>query len=173
MRKILFITISVIAFQINAQVFMYGTTYEGGNFGLGTIYRVDENGQNFQKLFDFTNSTGTRPLAGLTLANGKLYGFTTDNGPADTPGALAGLGSFFSFDPLTNTFEIIASLDDASPIGNQIYHSPVLANDGLLYFASAGYDLGNEASIISSYDPQNDVLTVLDTLDVNFYGQIK
>lgn len=173
MKKLLLLAISVITLQVNAQIYMYGTTYGGGAYGLGTIYRVDQNGQNFQKLFDFTNSTGTRPLAGLTFANGKLYGFTTENGPANTPGALAGLGSFFSFDPLTNTFEIIASLDDASPIGNSIYHSPVLANDGLFYFASAGYDLGNEASIISSYDPQNDVLTVLDTLDVNIYGQIK
>ena len=32
--------------SVSAQIYMYGTTLEGGTNNLGTIYRVDQNGQN-------------------------------------------------------------------------------------------------------------------------------
>ncbi|QNM84613.1 T9SS type A sorting domain-containing protein [Polaribacter pectinis] len=171
MKKILLLVIYVIAFQLHAQTYMYGTTYEGGANGLGIIYRVDQNGQNFQKVFDFTTSTGGKPLGGLTLANGKLYGFTTEEGPVDNPGATAGFGSFFSFDPLTNNLTVIESLDDKSIIGSDINHSPLLANDGKLYIISAQSEVGVFNSIISTYDLGTQAISVLATLDRTTHGQ--
>jgi uncharacterized repeat protein (TIGR03803 family) len=32
---------------------LYGTAYEGGNFGWGTIYRINADGTGFAKLHDF------------------------------------------------------------------------------------------------------------------------
>jgi uncharacterized repeat protein (TIGR03803 family) len=77
-KQILVMILSLIAcVSVNAQQYLYGTTYEGGANSLGTIYRVDHNGMNFQKVYDFNSNNGGKPLSGLTLANGKLYGFTT------------------------------------------------------------------------------------------------
>ncbi|GER57895.1 hypothetical protein ULMA_00030 [Patiriisocius marinus] len=173
MRKILLLVLSVITLQLQAQTYMYGTTYEGGANGRGIIYRVDQNGQNFQKVFDFTTSTGGKPLGGLTLANGKLYGFTTEEGPVDNPGATIGFGSFFSFDPLTNNLTVIESLDDQSTIGNDINHSPLLANDGKLYFICAQQEVGVFNSVLSTYDPVTQTISVLDTLDQTIHGEAK
>ena len=161
--KLLSILIACFSLTANAQTYMYGTTLEGGANGLGTIYRVDQNGQNFQKLYDFNSNDGGKPLSGLTLANGKLYGFTTFGGPASNPGAIVGLGSFFEFNPLTNSLTVIESIDDKSEIGHSIHNSPLLTTDGSLYFASQG--LGAEIkSVLSKYDPVSSTITVLDTL---------
>lgn len=98
--KLLLIIMVFFTLTSNAQTYMYGTTSEGGANGLGTIYRVDENGQNFQKVFDFTTATGGKPYAGLTLADGKLYGFTNEGGQTVNPGAQLPLGSFFWIRPI-------------------------------------------------------------------------
>ncbi len=169
MKNFLIAILCAFAFQIQAQVYMYGTTYEGGANNLGTIYRVDENGLNFQKLYDFSTNTGGKPLGGLTLANGKLYGFTTQDGPVDNPGATLGLGSFFEFDPITNNLTVIESVDDKATIGIGFNHSPLLANDGKLYFASTGFGISGLESILSTYDPVSNSITILDTL-TNFFG---
>ena len=163
-KLILGIALSLLTcVTVYAQQYMYGTTYEGGANGLGTIYRVDQNGMNFQKMYDFNSNDGGKPLSGLTLANGKLYGFTTFGGPASNPGATVGLGSFFEFNLLTNSLTVIKSIDDKSEIGHTINNSPSLANDGSLYFASQG--LGTEIkSVLSKYDPVSSTITVLDTL---------
>jgi uncharacterized repeat protein (TIGR03803 family) len=162
--KLLSILIACFSLTANAQTYMYGTTYEGGANGLGTIYRVDQNGMNFQKMYDFNSNDGGEPLSGLTLANGKLYGFTSSGGPASNPGATTALGSFFEFDPINNSLTVIESLDDKSEIGFSINNSPLLANDGSLYFASQGVGLNN-VSVLSKYDPVSSTVTVLDTLN--------
>jgi uncharacterized repeat protein (TIGR03803 family) len=168
--KLLSIIIVFFTLTSNAQTYMYGTTSEGGANNLGTIYRVDENGQNFQKLFDFTTFTGGLPNSGLTLANnGKLYGFTTLNGQIVNPGATIALGSFFEFDPLTNTLNVIEYIDDQSEIGMNIYHSPLLASDNKLYFTSENINFVS-AGVISSYDPSTSVMSVLDTFDTQYFG---
>ena len=161
--KLLSILIACFSLTANAQTYMYGTTHEGGANGLGTIYRVDQNGMNFQKMYDFNSNDGGKPLSGLTLANGKLYGFTTFGGPASNPGAIVGLGSFFEFNPLTNSLTVIESIDDKSKIGHSINHSPLLTTGGLLYFASREVGIDSR-SVLSMYDPNSSTLTILDTL---------
>ena len=162
--KLLSILIACFSLTANAQTYMYGTTYEGGANGLGTIYRVDQNGMNFQKMYDFNSNDGGKPLSGLTLANGKLYGFTTFEGPASNPGAIVGLGSFFEFNPLTNSLTVIESIDDKSEIGHTFHNSPLLTTDGSLYFASQNVGTNNTNSVLSKYDPVSSTITVLDTL---------
>ncbi|WP_282038202.1 choice-of-anchor tandem repeat GloVer-containing protein [Saccharicrinis aurantiacus] len=173
MKKSLLFILSAIAFQLQAQVYMYGTTYEGGENNLGTIYRVDENGQNFQKLFDFESATGGNPTAGLTLANdGQLYGFTTTNGQIASTGATMAFGTFYKFDPLTNIVTVVKYIDDKSDIGQEISHSPTNGADGLLYFTSAILELDSREGVLSSYDPSTATISVLDTF-TTYYGQPK
>gem|GEM_PF-2089077 len=158
---------------VNAQQYMYGTTSAGGANGLGTIYRVDQNGQNIQKLFDFTTTTGGNPTAGLTLAgNGKLYGFTNSDGQIVNAGAVFAAGSFYEFDPLTNNLQVIQYFDDLSPTGYLHNISPLLHTNGLLYSTSEITGMGDDGKIWS-YDINTGTISILDTLDANIYGPNK
>jgi len=155
---------------VNTGVYMYGTTNKGGAYDLGTIYRVDENGQNLENVFDFTTATGGNPFAGLTLANdGKLYGFTTAEGQLVNTGAIFKLGSFFEFDPLTKALVVIAYIDDKSDIGNTFNQAPTLSSEGLLYAVSqqGNWD-GSDPGKIWSYNTSNGTITILDTFTSHF-----
>jgi uncharacterized repeat protein (TIGR03803 family) len=58
---------------------LYGSTETGGSANLGTVYRVNQNGQ-FTLLHSFTGPTdGKFPYGGFVLQNGALYG-TAQNG---------------------------------------------------------------------------------------------
>lgn len=60
---------------------LYGTTYRGGAYGMGTVFEVDTAG-NETVLHSFTGGTdGSYPYAGVILDSaGNLYGTTTAGG---------------------------------------------------------------------------------------------
>src|SRR5687767_2116684 len=58
---------------------LYGTTYLGGRHGLGTIFKIKEDGSGFELLYDFkpTGGDGVRPYGDLVFGrDGALYGIT-------------------------------------------------------------------------------------------------
>ena len=173
MKKLLFFTLGILFLQstLNAQtegIYMYGTTSEGGANGLGTIYRVDQYGNNYQKVYDFADSTGGNPAAGLTLAKGKLYGATLSGGTL-VNGATVVVGSFFSFDPITKTFTVLKYLDNLSTIGWVIKDAPILASNGLLYgHSESSYD-GTFTGYgkLFSYNPVTGVFDTITTWNAN------
>ena len=59
---------------------LYGTTMEGGSFGLGTVFQVNTDGSGYTVLKNFTGSDGANPSAGLTLSSSTLYGTTSSGG---------------------------------------------------------------------------------------------
>ncbi|HEX4121077.1 MAG TPA: choice-of-anchor tandem repeat GloVer-containing protein [Verrucomicrobiae bacterium] len=60
---------------------LYGTTYEGGSNGCGTVFAVQTNGSNFTVLHAFAGgSDAANPWAGLLLAGNTLYGTTYKGG---------------------------------------------------------------------------------------------
>jgi uncharacterized repeat protein (TIGR03803 family) len=72
---------------------LYGTAYNGGPSGYGTIFRVNTDGSNFTNLYSFTNgSDGANPESTLVLAGGILYGTAPNGG---NPGA----GTLFAIHP--------------------------------------------------------------------------
>jgi uncharacterized repeat protein (TIGR03803 family) len=64
---------------------LYGTTYDAGAYGQGTVYKLTP-GQNGKwtdtVLHSFTAQSGAYPLAGVTLdSSGNIYGTTYAGGP--------------------------------------------------------------------------------------------
>ena len=65
---------------------LYGTAYDGGPSGNGTIFAVNTDGTGFTNLYSFTirnsgtNSDGARPSASLLLSGNTLYGTTQIGG---------------------------------------------------------------------------------------------
>ncbi len=54
---------------------LYGTAYNGGSSGRGTVFAVHTDGTGFTNLYNFTGgSDGAEPAAGLILSGNTLYG---------------------------------------------------------------------------------------------------
>src|SRR5579859_834715 len=69
---------------------LYGTTQYGGDWGCGSIFRVNTNGTGFTNIYTFTgNSDGANPVARLLLSGSTLYGTTLYGGDS-------GYGTVFS-----------------------------------------------------------------------------
>ena len=69
---------------------LYGTAYQGGSSGYGTMFAVHTDGVGFTNLHSFTyGSDGAYPFAGLILSGNTLYGTAYQGGSA-------GLGTIFS-----------------------------------------------------------------------------
>ena len=67
---------------------LFGTASEGGDFGNGTIFTIDTNGNAFTLLHTFsatngvggTNADGAQPQGGLALVGNTLYGTAASGG---------------------------------------------------------------------------------------------
>ena len=63
---------------------LYGTTANGGDNDLGTVFVINTSGNNYQRLYSFggktNNGDGAKPIDNVVLINGWLYGMTTEGG---------------------------------------------------------------------------------------------
>lgn len=96
---------------------IYGTSYRGGNFGYGTIYRINIDGSEFAILKEFAGNDGRSPQAGLVLSGTTLYGTTTSGGDYES-------GTIFRIQTDGSGFEALKSLnpeagDGRSPAGSE------------------------------------------------------
>jgi uncharacterized repeat protein (TIGR03803 family) len=67
---------------------LYGTTFAGGTYGLGTVFEVTRSGIE-SVMHSFAGETdGAHPLAGLVALDGVLYGTTSGDYASRTEGTL-------------------------------------------------------------------------------------
>src|SRR6266478_6058679 len=62
---------------------LYGTAFDGGPSGLGSLFKINKNGAGFEVIHDFTGAIddGANPAGGLVQgADGALYGTATGGG---------------------------------------------------------------------------------------------
>jgi uncharacterized repeat protein (TIGR03803 family) len=107
----------------------YGTTYYGGAFDYGSVFRIGPDG--FTTLHSFshlTGDTGSNPEAGLTRGrDGNLYGIT-----AWGRGSVGGI--IFSLDPSTGEVRPLYKLLGTPYLqGSNAQSAPIAASDGFLY----------------------------------------
>lgn len=86
---------------------LYGVTYAGGENRTGNVFAIGTNGMNYATLLNFDSTTagyypivntyGARPVGGLVLAGGTLYGATSQGGSA-------GLGTLYAVSTNSNGF---------------------------------------------------------------------
>lgn len=104
----------------------YGTTYQGGTSGLGTVYKITPSGtETVLHSFAGGNSDGASPEAGVNQgSDGNLYGNTFQGGAAR-------LGTIFKLTPSgaeTILHVFAGSSDGANPSANLVQ-----GTDGNLY----------------------------------------
>ena len=105
--------------------YLYGTTREGGLNNGGVVYRTRLNGSAFEIIHYFdTDYGGMNPFAGLTEADGFLYGTTSSGGIA------GGHGTLFRIRPDGSDFEKLHDFDGWN--GRQP-RGELLVQDGMVY----------------------------------------
>lgn len=133
---------------------LYGTTINGSiSSGGSMLFSFDPNTSTLQDLFHFTSETASAPTKRLTSGNnGKLYGVSL-SGPEI-------YGSFFSYDPATDTYASIRQGDPVDPHSTYHFTSGVtLGTDGKLYGLNNGGDHAD--GLIYSYDPTTKIFSVV------------
>jgi len=160
---------------------LYGTTYQGGTNGHGTIFKLTTNG-TFTSLYSFTGTNdGANPYAGLVQgADGSFYG-TTFNGGTN------GYGTVFEF-ATNGTLTTLVSFGNTN--GAYPQAGVIQASDGDFYgTTSAGgaytnlsglgcgtvFKLGTNGTLTTlvSFDGTNGASPeagLVQSADGNFYG---
>jgi uncharacterized repeat protein (TIGR03803 family) len=87
---------------------LYGTTYSGGEYDVGTVFSITLSGVD-TVLHSFGPGDGAGPQADLINVNGTLYG-TTEKGGTDDDGTI------FSLSPRSGTDHLLPK----SPQSNEI-----------------------------------------------------
>jgi uncharacterized repeat protein (TIGR03803 family) len=64
---------------------LYGTTANGGDYGMGTVFVINTDGSGYARLHSFgsTKHDGAKPIDNVILVNGALFGMTTEGGTYD------------------------------------------------------------------------------------------
>jgi uncharacterized repeat protein (TIGR03803 family) len=102
---------------------LYGTTREGGNYGYGTVFKVDSTGKE-TVLYSFlgTPPDGAAPVGGLVRdAAGNLYGTTYSGGDF-----VCQCGMVFKIDPSgkeTVLYSFTGGTDGANPVAGLVHDS--------------------------------------------------
>jgi len=154
---------------------LYGTTYQGGTNGSGTVFKINTDGTSFTVLKTFglgktnsfgaiTNFDGAQPYGGLILSGGVLYGTTTTGGNF-------GNGTIFKINTDGSSFTVIKTFSLTYPTnsdGAQPYAGLTLSGSTLLGTARLGGSFGN--GIVFQVNTDGTSFNVLKTFPVYILG---
>jgi len=147
---------------------MYGMTYNGGLYNLGTLFSIDPQNNSYTSLFNFDGINGKYPSGNLVQAdNGLLYGMTSNGGANDTLNYNNGDGIIFSYNISTNTF--LKVYDFNTSFG---YHPPgslIKAMDGKLYGLASYGGINNSAGVLFSFNSSDNSYSDLYNFHWNGY----
>jgi uncharacterized repeat protein (TIGR03803 family) len=114
---------------------LYGTTSRGGvNAALGTAFRIDRDGSNFEALhfFGTLSTDGVRPTAGLIEGtDGALYGTTLEGG-------LEYGGTVFRLLKDGSGYKVLWNFSYRSTDGSNPAEGVIEGSDGALYGTTSG-----------------------------------
>jgi len=92
---------------VDKQGNIFGVTSNGGNFGLGVIFKIDPQG-NYSVLHHFAGPGDGFATQQLLLRNHQLYGINADGGNTlDCDFGFAGCGTIFKLDTRTGKFTVL------------------------------------------------------------------
>ena len=136
---------------------LYALTYDGGQYGRGTLFEYTIGSNTFSKKLDFNNIiTGSNPPGDLIQApNGKLYGLCQYGGAN-------GFGVIFEYDINTNSYAKKWDFDGTT--GRNPYGSPVLGANSKIY-GLAAYGGLNGSGVLFEFDLNS--FSYLDKFDFN------
>ena len=110
---------------------LFGTTFNGGLYNQGTIFRLTTNGTSYSVIYNFSNAPAARlPSASLLVISNLIYGTSSQGGSADS-------GTVFRLAPDGSGFTILHNFaGPTTPASNSDGGSPAAGlffSEGLLY----------------------------------------
>lgn len=162
--KAIIITITTLfSFNIQAQnTSLMGLCSEGGQFGSGTIFLTDHNGENLEVKQSFLKYEGAHPYqTKLCLAdNGLLYGLTRGGGDfIDLKG-----GVIFEYNPNDGNYKLLKELPLKGSLGKRPFGALIQASNKKLYgMTLEGGTYGK--GVLFAYDISNDQYSKLIDFD--------
>jgi uncharacterized repeat protein (TIGR03803 family) len=142
---------------------LYGTTFQGGKVGFGTLYQLDPVTRHLGTLHSFTSlGDGGHPESRPVVLDGMLYGTTFDGGNAPiscintNPGLYWGCGVLYRYDPLKNRTTVAHAFDETDGL---TVPAPLTAAHGVLYgVTQRGGHYG--AGTVFRFDPAGALTTL-------------
>ncbi len=137
--------------------FLYGTTFSGGNYGYGSVFRIRPDGTGYETLHSFSSFDGANPMGGLIEFGGVLYGVTNSSG-----GTML-WGTIFRLEPGPPVaFEVLYRFDytnsGSAPAGG------LLALNSLLYGTTQFGGPGGNGTVFA-FDPTTSSLSIVHAFD--------
>jgi len=123
---------------------VYGSSYTGGHFAWGTVFKVNNDGTDFSALHHFDYTDGAYPEGGLQLSGNTLFGATAQGGSSGNGIVFAinldasGFTNLHEFAPLKVSGNTLTNYDGAN-----LATGLVFSNNTLYGTASHGGDSGN------------------------------
>lgn len=133
-------SVSIAGLAMGVDGTLFGTTQGGGNFGVGSVFRVNPADRRFQALYSFgsvTNDGGNVVAAVAVGKDGALYG-TAESGGANRSGVLFKLNADGTGYQILHQFGATAT-DGSSPVVPL-----VVGKDGALYGTTVNGGSSNE-----------------------------
>ena len=152
--------------------FFYGTTENGGNFGLGTFYRVDAAG-GFAVLRDFSSSEVVNPGGLWYASDGNFYGASRLGGTAEGNvyrlTAAGDFGVLHVFDGATGSGPVGGLIEASDGYFYGTTHEGGASGEGVVY----RIDFSGELEVLSSFAAEGGSYpqcTVIESPPGTFYG---
>jgi uncharacterized repeat protein (TIGR03803 family) len=119
---------------------LYGTTFNGGATGYGTVFGLAQGSGTISTLATFDGTDGANPVGGLVMdSNGNLYGTACGGGPTWNPSANQyGYGTVFELAKGTHKVASLGSFNGADGGGDTLA-GLILDSSGDLYGTSGLY----------------------------------
>jgi len=127
---------------VKAGTSIFGTTFSGGQFGYGTVFKVTTGGkETILRHFNsaFPTLDGSHPYAGMILRKGILYGTTTLGGDQN-------LGTVFSISK-TGAYALLYSFKGGTDDGQNPYGGVVFDATGNIFGTTYDGGINNAGTV--------------------------
>jgi len=166
----------LIAVTVATITYIYGVTTQGGNNNYGVIYRIEPDGTNFSRQFNFSATSGKYPNGPLIKIGNILYGVANLGGNNEG-------GVVFAYDADADTYQKLRQFStNTNSTTVRKPNGPLLNMNGVLYGTTEeGGSLSNGAlykintdgtgyQVLHAFDDENGYYGTLMTFGNQIYG---
>jgi uncharacterized repeat protein (TIGR03803 family) len=156
---------------------LYGTTHAGGAYGVGTAFKLNKDGSDFNVLHSFSTNGGDGQFPSAAVvegSDGALYG-TTSAGGANTNQYGDSFGTVFKLNKDGNGYAILHNFGASGADGQNPFTGLVQGSDGAFYGTTFGGGYSGFGTAFKIWPPETPdmigVTMATNSVQVSFAGE--